>query len=66
MSDHVHALETARDRPDDAEIVTPCDQCGGTGMMPGGGRCGCREEDDEARERRKRMGIVRRHAQVSP
>lgn len=37
----------------------PCDQCNGTGQLKGGVRCGCKEEDDEVRERRSRMGIVK-------
>lgn len=40
-------------------MITVCEQCDGTGLLKGGIRCGCREEDDEAEERRSRMGIVR-------
>jgi hypothetical protein len=46
-------------QPDDTDIATPCDQCQGTGIMHGGGRCGCRDEDDRARARRKQMHLVR-------
>jgi hypothetical protein len=35
-----------------------CELCGGAGWV-NNTRCPCREEDDEARERRQRMGIVR-------
>lgn len=35
-----------------------CEQCDGTGRLPKGERCPCREEDDAADERRKQMGIT--------
>lgn len=40
--------------------ATLCEQCNGTGLLKGGQRCPCREEDDNAAELRSRMGIVRR------
>jgi hypothetical protein len=36
-----------------------CDQCDGTGWGKDRRRCPCREADDHATARRKRMGIVR-------
>ncbi|SRR5579862_478463 len=38
-------------------MLIECDQCDGTGWA-GGHRCPCREEDDEAEQRRRKMGIV--------
>ena len=38
--------------------IWPCEQCNGTGYMTGGGRCGCREEDDEAEERRRNFQVI--------
>lgn len=35
-----------------------CEQCDGTGQLPGGQRCPCRDEDDLADERRKQMRLV--------
>lgn len=35
-----------------------CEQCDGTGWAKGQ-RCGCREEDDEALERRKKIRLIR-------
>jgi hypothetical protein len=39
-------------------MILECEQCDGTGECKPGVRCPCREEDDEARERRSRMGVV--------
>lgn len=41
-----------------------CEQCNGTGQLRGGQRCPCREEDDEASERRERMGVVKRPIKI--
>jgi hypothetical protein len=41
--------------------VYVCELCDGAGWV-NNTRCPCREEDDEARERRLRMGIVRSDA----
>jgi hypothetical protein len=37
--------------------VYVCDQCHGTGQLPEGQRCPCREEDDTAAARRKGMAL---------
>ena len=37
-----------------------CEQCNGTGECKPGIRCPCREEDDEADQRRKQMRIERK------
>jgi hypothetical protein len=41
-------------------MILVCEQCDGTGYLPKGERCPCREEDDTADERRKQMGVVKR------
>lgn len=37
--------------------VYVCEQCHGTGQLPQGQRCPCREEDDTAAERRAGMRL---------
>ena len=49
-------------QPPDAEslqrmTVYVCEQCNGTGQLPQGQRCPCREEDDTAAERRAGMRL---------
>lgn len=39
-------------------MIIVCEQCNGTGYLPKGQRCPCREEDDEAQRRRERMKLV--------
>jgi len=41
--------------------IEPCEQCNGTGY-DGVGRCACREEDDEATERRCNFHVIRANA----
>jgi len=38
-------------------MILDCEQCNGTGECKPGIRCPCREEDDEAGERRKQMSL---------
>lgn len=45
-------------------MMIECDQCNGTGQLRGGQRCPCREEDDEAGTRRKRMGVVKKPIKI--
>jgi hypothetical protein len=40
-------------------MMIECELCHGHGHLPNGERCPCREEDDDAREKRSRMGIIR-------
>ena len=46
----------------DGMPIWPCEQCDGTGW-DGVGRCGCREEDDEAAERRRNFEVILGNAQ---
>ena len=38
--------------------IYECEQCDGTGTLKDGSRCPCREEDDDADQRRSQMGLV--------
>jgi hypothetical protein len=43
-----------------------CEQCEGSGYLPGGQRCPCREEDDTADQRRKQIRAVPRYPADPP
>lgn len=38
--------------------IIVCEQCNGTGWIKRGQRCPCREEDDEAERRRKKIKLI--------
>ena len=40
-------------------MIYKCEQCNGTGRLPQGERCPCREEDDEAEIRRKQLRVLK-------
>lgn len=39
-------------------MIYECEQCKGTGYLPKGQRCPCREEDDKAEVLRKGMRVI--------
>src|SRR5215472_4103629 len=62
-ADRRRAEHRNQDLPDPASVprmtIYVCEQCDGTGYLKGGQRCPCREEDDEAAERRRKMQVIR-------
>jgi hypothetical protein len=48
------------------EQIILCEQCEGTRYLPGGQRCPCQEEDDEAADRRAKMQVLRPHLPEVP
>lgn len=59
-------MDRAKDPARLSGMIYVCEQCNGTGYLPTGQRCPCREEDDDAAARRQKMMLVKKEQDNGP